>query len=586
MQDDGQARRVADGPERGDRRLAAPGVVVGADDFRENGDGRTVASLGQEPGDADDDEGIGVGQRGDQCRREHRARPSSADRHRGVDGAPAHRDPAVGQGGRDVGRGQRAQPRQCAERGFPDARIGVAEPPPGPRRALGVPAMAGHGHPAPPQVGAPFGARIRGRIVLHRLSMSDPDATADGDPVAIPPSAAELDAGGTPLAPGLDTTPTETAPGSGGRAWVRVRGRRWPTLLVALVVLVLVAGFIAARVNVDYYVITPGQASPVSQFIEVPAAQNHPLTGKILLTDVFVTQLNALSWVQHKVFGSNDEIFSGADLFGGAPTPGQFLNQGFLQMAQAQNFATASALTYLGYNVTSTNAGALVYGIEPHSPASKTLELGQVIKAVDGTPTSTDCALVGALHGLQPRTKVSLSVEQSYINSVGSLVPGAIEQKSVTLGVPPKGLIETGCGPPSKPTAFLGIDPQTQQNWHFPVDVRINTPQIGGPSAGLAMTLGIIDKMSTGRLTGHTVIACTGTIDQYGNVGQVGGVPEKTIAVERAGATVFFVPKPQYAQAEAKASPQLHVYGVNTLEQALQILKRLGGNVPTNPVPA
>ena len=133
--------------------------------------------------------------------------------------------------------------------------------------------------------------------------MSDPDATADGDPVAIPPSAAELDAGGTPLAPGLDTTPTETAPGSGGRAWVRVRGRRWPTVLVALVVLVLVAGFIAARVNVDYYVITPGQASPVSQFIEVPAAQNHPLTGKILLTDVFVTQLNALSWVQHKVFG-------------------------------------------------------------------------------------------------------------------------------------------------------------------------------------------------------------------------------------------------------------------------------------------
>jgi Lon-like protease len=118
------------------------------------------------------------------------------------------------------------------------------------------------------------------------------------------------------------------------------------------------------------------------------------------------------------------------------------------------------------------------------------------------------------------------------------------------------------------------------------VDVKINTPQIGGPSAGLAMTLGIIDKLSSGSLTGHRVIAATGTIDQYGNVGQVGGVPEKTIAVERAGATVLFVPKPEYAQAEAKATPQLRVYGVNTLDQALQILKRLGGNVPTNPVPA
>jgi PDZ domain-containing protein len=352
------------------------------------------------------------------------------------------------------------------------------------------------------------------------------------------------------------------------------------------VVIIVAAAFIAARISVDYYVITPGQASSVSQYIEVPPAQNHPLTGKILLTDVYVTQLDALSYLRYKWFGSNDEIYSGADLFGGAPSQGQFLNQGFLQMAQAQSFATASALTYLGYTVKSTNVGALVYGIEPHSPASGTLQLGQVIKAVDGKPTSTDCGLVSALHGLLPGTQANLSVEDSYINDVGTLVPGSVVLKSVTLGVPPRGLVETGCGPPTKPTAFLGIDPQTQQDWDFPVDVRINTPQIGGPSAGLAMTLGIIDKLSSGKLTGHDVVAATGTIDQYGNVGQVGGVPEKTIAVERAGATVFLVPKPQLSQAEARATPQLHVYGVNTLDQALQILERLGGSVPPKPVPA
>jgi Lon-like protease len=381
--------------------------------------------------------------------------------------------------------------------------------------------------------------------------MSDPDATADVDPVAIPP-------------------PDAVA----GARTGRTRRRRWPVVLVVLVVIVVVAGFIAARVSVDYYVITPGEATPVSQYIQVPSGMNHPLTGKILLTDVFVTQLNALSYLQYKYFGSNDEIFTGADLFGGAPTQGQFLNQGFLQMAQAQSFATASALTYLGYTVKSTNAGALVYGIEPHSPASGTLQLGEVIQGVDGKPTPTECALVSALHGLLPDTRIPLTVEESSINDVG------------TLAAPPKGLTETGCGPPTKPTAFLGIDPQTQQDWDFPVDVKINTPQIGGPSAGLALTLGIIDKLTSGRLTGHAVVAATGTIDQYGNVGQVGGVPEKTIAVEQAGATVFFVPKPQLSEAEAKATPQLHVYGVNTLDQALQVLKRLGGDVPTNPVPA
>ena len=59
---------------------------------------------------------------------------------------------------------------------------------------------------------------------------------------------------------------------------------------------VAVAAFVAARISVNYYALTPGQATPVSQFIEVPPSDNHPLTGKILLTDVFVTQLNALNY--------------------------------------------------------------------------------------------------------------------------------------------------------------------------------------------------------------------------------------------------------------------------------------------------
>ena len=157
--------------------------------------------------------------------------------------------------------------------------------------------------------------------------------------------------------------------------------------------------------------------------------------------------------------------------------------------------------------------------------------------------------------------------------------------KSVTLGTPPKGLVNTGCGAPSKPTAFLGIDPVTQQDWQFPVKVTVHTQNIGGPSAGLAMTLGIIDKLSSGRLTGDRIVAATGKIDQYGNVGDVGGVAEKTIAVEESGATVFFVPAVELKTAESKASPQLHVYAVSNLDQVLRILKRLGGNVPTKPVP-
>jgi PDZ domain-containing protein len=75
-------------------------------------------------------------------------------------------------------------------------------------------------------------------------------------------------------------------------------------------------------------------------------------------------------------------------------------------------------------------------------------------------------------------------------------------------------------------------------------------------------------------------VAATGTIDQNGNVGDVGGVAEKTIAVENAGAHYFIVPQVEVATAKANASPGLHIIGVTTLHQALQALQRIGGAKP------
>lgn len=167
----------------------------------------------------------------------------------------------------------------------------------------------------------------------------------------------------------------------------------------------------------------------------------------------------------------------------------------------------------------------------------------------------------------------------------GAFVNGPVVQRKIVLGAPPTSLTNGGCGL-GKPTVYLGIDPNTQQSWTFPIDVSVNTVDIGGPSAGLSMTLGIIDKLGGGHLTGGHTIAATGTIDASGAVGDVGGVPQKTIAVERAGATVFFVPPQEYKPALSKDTPQLHVYAVSTLDQALAILKKFGGTVSNNHVPA
>ena len=169
------------------------------------------------------------------------------------------------------------------------------------------------------------------------------------------------------------------------------------------------------------------------------------------------------------------------------------------------------------------------------------------------------CSLVNALHGLTPGTAATLSVEQSSVKPSGAFVNGPVVQRKIVLGAPPTSLTNGGCGL-GKPTAYLGIDPNTQQSWTFPIDVSVNTADIGGPSAGLSMTLGIIDKLSGGHLTGGRTVAATGTIDASGAVGDVGGVPQKTIAVERAGATVFFVPPQEYKAGSVQghaAAPRL-----------------------------
>ncbi len=189
----------------------------------------------------------------------------------------------------------------------------------------------------------------------------------------------------------------------------------------------------------------------MAPFITVPPHLDHPLTGKILLTDVYVTQLNALSYLQNRYLSSDSEVISAADLLGPSTPADQFTDQGYLDMAQAQSYATAAALTHLGYSVSAHDAGTLVYGTVAGSPAAASLKVAQVITAVNGTPTPTACALVNALHGLGPGTSVTLSVRAVHHQPVrGVRVRARPCPSAVTLGTPPKGLVDTGCGADSR----------------------------------------------------------------------------------------------------------------------------------------
>ncbi|MCB5167272.1 hypothetical protein LG634_20810 [Streptomyces bambusae] len=128
--------------------------------------------------------------------------------------------------------------------------------------------------------------------------------------------------------------------------------------------------------------------------------------------------------------------------------------------------------------------------------------------------------------------------------------------------------------------AYLHKDPAK-------VKVDLELADVGGPSAGLLFSLGIVDKLdgngSGGDLTGGRSIAGTGTITPDGEVGAVGGVALKTQAARRDGATVFLVPKAECADAESDLPDGLRLIPVTTLEGAVSALRALqkGGQVPS-----
>lgn len=120
------------------------------------------------------------------------------------------------------------------------------------------------------------------------------------------------------------------------------------------------------------------------------------------------------------------------------------------------------------------------------------------------------------------------------------------------------------------------------------IEVTLKLADVGGPSAGLLFSLGIIDRLdgdgSGGDLTGGRTIAGTGTIDADGKVGAVGGVALKTQAARRDGATVFLVPKAECSDARSELPEGLRLIPVSTLKgavSALTALEKGDGSVPS-----
>jgi PDZ domain-containing protein len=338
------------------------------------------------------------------------------------------------------------------------------------------------------------------------------------------------------------------------------RRRRWPFVVGGAAVLVVVLLIVGFTVTLPYYTLSPGSATPVSSLITLPPGKGHPVRGSLFLTDVELQQLRLIDVIPDS-FDSNVSVVSAQDLLGGTPAD-QYEAQSLLQMTDSKDYAEVAALRRLGYQVPEEDEGAVVVQAQPGSPASGSLHVADVIVAVDGVATPNEAALVKAIRSKQPGEVVHLVVQPG-----GRGLPREVPVK---LGVHSVG---------GREVPFVGVVLETRTVFKLPFNVQVNSEGIGGPSAGLAFSLGIIDGLTTGDITGGRSVAATGTIDPEGDVGDVGGVAQKTVAVREAGATLFLVPPQEKGVAEQRAGPHMRVVAVSTLDQALAALRAAGGDL-------
>jgi PDZ domain-containing protein len=208
-----------------------------------------------------------------------------------------------------------------------------------------------------------------------------------------------------------------------------------------------------------------------------------------------------------------------------------------------------------GYPV-DVNDGLVIGAILPQSPAAGILQNGDIITGANGKTVTTQSDLSNQLQLITPGSIINLTIERN--------------GQTVNLNV-----LTMQPAQANGPARIGIVVEQHNSGFTLPFPVQIIPKKIvGGPSAGLMFTLGVYDLLTGQNLTGGRRIAGTGTIDLEGNVGGIGGVQQKVVAAERAGAQYFLVPLANYADAQA-VTKNITVVEVNTAQGAINFLSNL-----------
>jgi Lon-like protease len=328
------------------------------------------------------------------------------------------------------------------------------------------------------------------------------------------------------------------------------RGSSWPLYLVGALFVVgaLVLG--AWNVDLPYFAFSAGPVSDASDAIVAEDVATYPPEGELLMLTVISQDVNlfeaAIAGVDPTIDLVKKEAYRQPD-----ETDEDYRKRVLQQMDDSETRAISVALRYLGYEMVPVDV--IITDLVPDKPADDVLEIGDSVNSFNGVEIVESTDLTDALKDLHPGDVVPMGITR---NGTVQTVDVQLTERDDELGGPMIGIV---VGEITEP----------------PFPIAIQAGNVGGPSAGLMHTLAIIDTLTPGEMTKGNVVAGTGTIQYDGTVGNIGGIRQKVVGAEAAGAEYMLVPAGNYDEALTAERDHIELVPVANLQDAIDFLGSL-----------
>jgi PDZ domain-containing protein len=321
-------------------------------------------------------------------------------------------------------------------------------------------------------------------------------------------------------------------------------------VFITVLAVVLIVTTTGAGLSTEFLLV-PDAAHPLTRLVAVPGAKPEDNRGGIYYVDVLERKASLFD----RIFPPNGAtVIQQRDLAPPGVTEAERLAADQLDMRLSQQIATAVALKALGFQVRMHQYGVRVELVFKKTHAFGVLQPGDVITRADGKRVRTTLALHNVV----------------FVKKVGSVVSVDFRRNGTTHHV----AIKTSADPLSPNHPIIGFQPQAAIRLRVPFQIHFDLGDVGGPSAGLAFALQILE--ARGRDVDHGYkVAATGTIAPDGSVGPIGAIEQKTIGAREAHVDVFLVPAGENYRDARKFAHGLKIIPVQTFQQALRSLATL-----------